>query len=412
MAGSNLMLPGQPAPQVNLGSLGVEIETETQLKALGGNYLGQSVQPAPHSNANTMLADAADAMEAGLATLLNASRLLSRGRGMDPKRQVFGRQGASELKDDTSATGDEDTPDAVVKRVTAFLELTREMGGGGGGNGGDGQGGQQQRQTVLEAKHGAASKKTDALLSALQGIQMGVLPQGGTTREAAIRAALAAFDGDPEQQLMALAGIRVELNAGGDFADALGRVQDEFTSGISGDQMQKLASNAAIALQLVKLRQREEAGASGSLRESMSHDARNVDPDRTSEGLSELLARVKGKPLQEVFKSQMEAVGGELGLHESAAMDRGHLKAILTEIQMIKLLNSIYDAAAELIDNSGAAGSERFDIKSVMSFTLGFISAPAPDESTAVSALNDFFFQAIPSAGAAPFASSTAAMAA
>lgn len=382
-------IPRSPLTPVNLGTSGREVLTEAQIQASGGpagGYRGQLVQAAPAANASQ---DLMDALEAGAGVLLRAAAgRLSTGRAATPQR-VSARTAASEGGDTGSASADEE-PHNAVKRVAAFVELAREMGGGGGGSTG-GEAGQQQRQATVARIRESSEARSAQLTNALQEIQKD-FRAGRIAAElltAIITEALHAFSDDAVQQLLALEAVRANTGPySGAFGDALDQVQDAFTADnhLSGQQMQEVIRDAYVALRLHEAAQLLRSADPAERREGMSHELRNVHRAAVAAKLGSLLdwlkesdprAGLSAGALRDVFASQMEAAGFELSTNEGAAMDRDHLGSVLTEIAGLKLLNSLYDASEQFIEDSKLP--ESVSPAAVMSVVLGFVANPAPD---------------------------------
>ncbi|MGV6871591.1 hypothetical protein ACUSIJ_02725 [Pseudochelatococcus sp. B33] len=396
-----LAIQGQPTNFNTFAAVGMETRTEAQIQ-VNGHYLGQPVQSSPASNASQ---DLADALEAGAAVLMRAALgRLQTGRPGNMQR-VNARTATSESSDNGSPSADEE-PNIAVKRVLAFLELTREMGGGGGGTGGET--GQQRQETVARIRASSEAEAAE-LMKALQNIQRTIrtdtlsdtrlLEEVIRDAQVAIHDALGKFSADPVRQLLVLEAIRTIAGSySGAFGEALNRVQQEFTTGISGRQMQEAIRDAYVMVRLQEANQLWYSPHPADKREAMSHQLRNVDTAAKAENLKRLLKRLESDPgtepdagaLRDVFASQMQTTGDELRITEGLTVDSNHLGSVLTEIGMLKQLNSLFDASEELIRNSKLPESGDFNVVKVMSFILGFMAEPAPDTGAGIDTLNDF----------------------
>ncbi len=392
MAGVNpSAIQSQITNPVNLGLGSAAVSLEAQAHATGtGVYNGQAVTSAS-TNASEAFRDVG---EGGLSA--EVQRFVARlmGKQTTNAKQVTQRAPAGDTGSDSSASADEE-PHSAIRRVAAFLELSR---GGGGAGGGTGDQSGQHQATLVKVRQSAdekVTKLTDALRT------LGTIR--GSTREElldGIRDALSAFSSDPTQQLLALEAILA--NTGlypGSLDEALLEVRRDYTEGNLGVDMQVLLRDAYMAVNLQQARELSRSSDPADKRASMTFQLVNIDPAEKAGGLRATLDWLnKSDPdtatspaaLQDILQTQLQSVGRELSAHEGSAMDGAHLRALLSVIDEVKQFNTLYDSAGELISNSKLKESDSFNRVTVMSFFLSFVANPAPDLREGVDLLNDF----------------------
>lgn len=386
------------ARPINLGRPDNIIETDAQVQAQGGPpgaHRGQEVVPLQGFNAAEMVENLA---EAGLTSTLAR---LSGGRPTPRTAQtVRARPSAAEEGDAGSATA-EDTPEAIARRIGAFVGISGEGGGAGGGQGdrGSQQGQQQHRQAAIAGIRASSDKKAQTLAERLDALARRPSPDGEGDRDA-IRRALSDFSDDAVQQLLALEAVRAGGAYDNAFGEALEAVQREFEGLVDGGHMVLAIRDAYAALHLEQAARNARATMAtdpAGVRTGVLRQLGDADPAALAEELTGVLGRLReagpdtflrNGGLRDILGSYLQAAGHEMADHEGPTMSGDRLRDLLGQLSGLKLLNSAYDLSDELIRNSNLRENDRFNAAAVMSFALGFVSNPRPDASEAIPQLD------------------------
>ncbi|MGI6244208.1 MAG: hypothetical protein ACOYJQ_00370 [Pseudochelatococcus sp.] len=309
------------------------------------------------------------------------------------RRAVTGKGGAGESGDTGSATADTDEPGDQVRRLLAFRDFTGGRDGRGGG-GGAGQQQQQRQYARLQAQTGEKIRKASGdLLKSLSAIRntlggrarTGAVGEQAQQREVRNRIwdALRTYDADAVQQLAALEIVSSQFT-GDDPADsallaALNAVRSEFDEATVGRAVRETMS----AIGRLTVAEATHESSPSLFREQQRQLMRE------SRNFSDIFEALKNfdptRKLGDIVSDFMAGAGSNLADGTGPALDDDFRHHLLTEIAVLKKLNSVFDHTAQKVVTpmSRLLGRGQIDTVAVTRAILGFVSDDNVDRSAA-----------------------------